>query len=70
MIQCELCNKDVPKGKLVKFTDVPSWALFRTPLLCKDCLDSFEPPEVTFDEALAYRCSAREEMEQAIRLKR
>ena len=38
--------------------------------LCKECDNTYEPPEVTYDDALSYKCSTQEQIRESLELKR
>ena len=71
MAFCEICFKeDIPNEELVVFCEPPSWTGLPKTYSCRSCADNYEPPEETFDDALARKCDDQRRSEEAYSLKR
>ena len=69
MAFCEICFKeDIADDELVVFCNPPSWTRLPKTYSCKNCLDNYEPPEETFDNALAFKCEERRRSEDGYAL--
>lgn len=67
---CHLCDNEYIVTKAVQFDNPPSWTKCKPTYVCKSCFNDYEPPEVTFDDALGYRCEQDQIALQALSCKR